>query len=52
MSERENVTCRVKVSIVKRTALHAPPFSYSKTDRDVNAALNILRLGHQSLILK
>ena len=31
MPERENVACRVNISFVKRTALHAPPLSYSKT---------------------
>ena len=49
MPERENVACRVKVSIVKRTALHAPPFSYSKTCPTFRTAASYLLAARASL---
>ena len=31
MSERKNIQCGIYIPIMERTALHALPFSYSKT---------------------
>ena len=49
MPERENVTCRVNISLVKRTALHAPPFSYSKTGSTFRTAASYLLAARASL---
>ena len=49
MPERENIACRVNLSIVKRTALHAPPFSYSKTCHTFWTAASYLLAARTSL---